>query len=667
MRIAVRLLLLSLTAFIACRRAEAPALSAPARVIVISIDTLRSDHLALYGYQHARTPAIDALRKDGVLFQHVFSATPLTLPSHATILTGLLPARHGILDNVGYTLAPNVDTIATRLRREGFATGAAVSSYILRRETGIDRGFDFFDDAMTVAPPGAETSATREGSATAEALQNWIASNGGNRFFALLHLYEPHTPYEPTYDGDIEKADAIVGSFIDFLKQRGLYDDALIVLLSDHGEGLGDHGEEEHGIFVYREALQVPLIVKLPGGARRGENVSRLVSLTDVWPTIGATLGIKIDGIDALRTDASSSRTLYAESFFAKVHFGWREQRSTLNERHQYIDSARSELFDWVADPFEKKNLLADERRVAAALRSALPPVVFRTPSAVSEEDRRALESLGYLSSSSRSSGAPPDPKDRIASLKSYRDGLAQLHAGNARDAAASLRSFVEQNPDMSDGWVALAEAQHRSGDARAAMESLRVAMTKFPESPIVVLSMASALFERGQIDEARKHAQLVLDSDPVPAHELLAAMAEKRGDMNEARQHLQAAADRAPANAAVLAKLARFDVRANRFEDALGLFDRVVAIGRPAKNIQFERGETLLQLGRVADAESAYRAEVTVYPDNLRGWASLAIVQFVQKKGDEGRATLDEAMRRNPGTASRRMADEVMRTVHAH
>jgi predicted Zn-dependent protease len=293
-----------------------------------------------------------------------------------------------------------------------------------------------------------------------------------------------------------------------------------------------------------------------------------------------------------------------------------------------------------------------------------MPPAVFREPSAVSEEDRRALESLGYLSSSSRGGGASPDPKDKIATLRFYHDGLAQLREGNARAAAVSLRQFVIENPDMSDGWVALAQAQAKSGDGRSAMESLRVAMTRFPESPIVVLSMASALFERGQLDEAEKHARLVLDSDPIPAHELLASMAEKRGDLAKAAEHLTAVLERAPANVDALVRLARLHARAGRFGDAATLFDRAVAVGAPARDVQFDRGETLLQLGRIADAEGAYRAEVTAFPDNLRAWGSLAVVQHVQGKRDDAIATLAEAIRRNPGPRARAMAAEVLRTV---
>ncbi|HKO00063.1 MAG TPA: sulfatase, partial [Thermoanaerobaculia bacterium] len=237
-------------------------------MILISVDTLRSDHLPAYGYTGVATPNIDALRKDGILYKRAYSHTPLTLPSHATILTGTLPADHGLRDNVGFKLAPNVPTLASLLKKNGYATGAAVSAFVLRHETDISRGFDFYDD--DVEPIGASTvigRVQRDGRETARVAKSWIDRQQGT-FFFFLHLYEPHTPYTPPepffgrypnhYDGEIAYADDIVGDFIGYLKQRDLYDKALIIFLSDHGEGLNEHGEEEHGIFLYREALQVP-------------------------------------------------------------------------------------------------------------------------------------------------------------------------------------------------------------------------------------------------------------------------------------------------------------------------------------------------------------------------------------------------------------------------
>ncbi|HEX9160675.1 MAG TPA: sulfatase, partial [Thermoanaerobaculia bacterium] len=263
-------------------------------VFLISVDTLRSDHLPAYGYTGVQTPNLDALRRDSVLYRRVYSQCPLTLPSHLTMLTGLRPGDHGVRDNIGFKLPDNVPTLASLLKQNGYATGAAVSAFVLRRDSGIGRGFDFYDDEVEpVGPTQVIGRVQRNGEETVRVAKAWIDQQAKPVFF-FLHLYEPHTPYTPPepyfsryanhYDGEIAYADAIVGDFIGYLKRKQMYDDALLIFLSDHGEGLNEHGEEEHGIFLYRESLQVPLLMKLPKSRHAGEAADAPIELTDVFP-----------------------------------------------------------------------------------------------------------------------------------------------------------------------------------------------------------------------------------------------------------------------------------------------------------------------------------------------------------------------------------------------
>ena len=250
----------------ACRRQETLIPSNRTPVILISVDTLRSDHLPTYGYRGVETPNIDRFRADAIRFDRAYSHVPLTLPSHATMLTGRLPADTGIRDNLGFQLAANVTTLPSLLKRNGYETGAAVSAFVLRSETGINRGFDFYDDNVDVDLHSLSRS-QRSGAETIRIAENWIKPRASKPFFFFLHLYEPHTPYEPPerfrkyaspYDGEIAYVDELLGTFFQFLRDDGLYDKAVIVFVSDHGEGLGDHGEEEHGILLYREEIEVP-------------------------------------------------------------------------------------------------------------------------------------------------------------------------------------------------------------------------------------------------------------------------------------------------------------------------------------------------------------------------------------------------------------------------
>ncbi|HYM60177.1 MAG TPA: sulfatase, partial [Thermoanaerobaculia bacterium] len=272
-RLAILIAVVALLAT-SCRRGEVSTSGKRAPVILISIDTLRADHLPLFGYKDVETPNIDALRRDGILFTNAFCHVPLTLPSHVTVLTGLLPPDNKVRNNIGYKLDPAVPTLPGILKASGYATGASVSAYVLRGSTGLGPSFDFYDDAIASKPGTPVGSLQRSGKASEEIAARWIGENDSKPFFFFLHLFEPHSPYTPPepfrsrfrlpYDGEIATADAIVGDLLDFLRKRGLYDKAIIVLMSDHGEGLYEHGEPEHGIFLYREAIHVPLIVKLP-------------------------------------------------------------------------------------------------------------------------------------------------------------------------------------------------------------------------------------------------------------------------------------------------------------------------------------------------------------------------------------------------------------------
>jgi hypothetical protein len=272
--------------------------SSNAPVVLVSIDTLRADRLPAYGYKGVETPAIERLQRDAIVFENAYSHSPLTFPSHASLLTGLLPPEHGVRNNIGYKLEPKHETLASVLRARGYATGAAVSAFVLRRATGIDQGFDSYDVVVTAAGAKAVGEVQRDGLTTVARALTWLRGVGGRPFFLFVHLYEPHTPWTPpadqlarygaTYEGEIAAADVALGQLLEGLRQLGRYDEALVVLVSDHGEGLDDHGEAEHGILLYREAIHVPLLVKLPRAERGGSRQTALAGLRDVAPTIAA-------------------------------------------------------------------------------------------------------------------------------------------------------------------------------------------------------------------------------------------------------------------------------------------------------------------------------------------------------------------------------------------
>src|SRR5713101_38200 len=544
-----RLILFLAILLVACGRAGVkPSNHTP--VILICIDTLRSDHLPAYGYRGVDTPNLDALRADSVLFERAYSHVPLTLPSHVTMFTGTLPGVNGVRDNLGFRLGPSVPTLPELLKKNGYATGAAVSAFVLRRETGIARGFDEYDDQIDPANSGANVGRVqRDGGETEQIATRWIAAHEQKPFFYFLHLYEPHTPYDPPepyrsryrlkYDGEIARADAIVGDFISFLKAKGIYDDALILLLSDHGEGLHDHGEAEHGIFVYREALQVPLMVKLPREQERGKSVATPVQLSDVFPTICA-----ITATSAPHTDATSllaiaggstpKRTIYSETLFPKFHFGWSDLHSLIDGDRHYIHAPKPELYDVITDAAEKRNLIEPERRRAFAMRASILPLIQSStaPAPVSPEEARKLAALGYLGQSLPSGAALPDPKDKIAVSDELRRAFTLYEKGEYAEALPLLQKLAAENDRMLDVWDILARTLDRVGRTDEGIDAAKHAFRLSPSTTHLALLIAAMALERNRLDEAQQHAELAVDKEPGMAHDLLARVALARGDI---------------------------------------------------------------------------------------------------------------------------------------
>lgn len=650
----------------ACNREAVQTAAPETPVFVISIDTLRSDHLSAYGYKGAAQPSIDRFRKDAVLFQSAFSQCPQTLVAHASMFTGLIPPTHGVRDNLGYVLKSGSPTLASILGENGYATGAAVSTYVLRRATNVGQGFTFYDDALDYASTAVKSHAERDGDRSRQALERWIRETPQRRVFGFLHLYEPHAPYLPPpeyrthrdpYDDEIGYADTIVGRFLDTLRTAGLYDDALIIITSDHGEGLGDHGEDEHGVFVYREAIQVPLLVKLPKNRRAGETVTAPVSLVDLVPTVLAVTGIqspiRFDGVDVVSA-AVPDRIIYSESYFARLHFGWHQLRSGIGPDFHYIEAPTKELYRYRQDPGERTNVADSFRRELFALQEGVGGIEerFAPPTAIDPEEQRRLASLGYLGGGSTATGDLPDPKTKAGVLRDLRRAVDQIHRGNTAEAIRRLSEFTEKNPDIVDGFTYLAQALMTQRPAEA-ISALQRGLRQHPQSGVLALSAAELLLRERRFDEAKAHAELILKSDPVLAHELLGRIAMARGAWSDAERELRTALDLAPQRSDTLKLLADTLFKQNRRAEEVEMLDRAQREVEtrslpPIAGLNFQRGEALLSLRRVADAEQSFRKETTYFPNNRQAWGSLALVVGAQGRRDEARQILLSATNQN-------------------
>ncbi len=677
---------------------RAPPVRVSGPIVLVSIDTLRADRLPAYGYAGVATPAIDRLAADGVLFERAYSHSPQTLPAHVSLFTGLLPVDHGVRDNLGFALGPERALLPELLAPLGYRSAAAVSSYVLRREVGLARGFDSYDDRLPPAPPDAPSvQVQRDGGDSLAAAERWLDENAGvdSPFFLFLHLYEPHTPYAPPerfsryepYDGEIAYADEIVGRLFESLRGRGLYDDALIVLLSDHGEGLGDHGEQEHGVFLYDEAIRVPLVMKLPRGRGAGQRVEVPVQHVDLLPTLldlaGAPVPQELPG-RSLRTllagdgEGWPTRHLYAEALYPRYHFGWSELYALTTDRYRYIRAPREELYDLVADPGERENLAAQRGRTVRDLRAALDRLrgegALGTPAGVSDDVLRRLRSLGYLGGGGAvdtrtPAAALPDPKDETDVLAGYREAVDLAGRLEFEAAIARLEEILAGNPEMADVWLQLGNLQARTGRLGGAVEAYRRAVALNPADSTGLLAVAATELRLQRLDEAREHGLLAADvartaDRRARAHELLTRIALARRDRAAARRHAALARGADPTLPLPDFVEARILHEDGRYAEALPVFERTLAAVQARTlalaGLHFHLGDTLARLERPAEAERHLREEVRMAPQDTRARSALAMLYQSQGESEAAARTIGELLEAAPTPAGYRLAAQL-------
>lgn len=516
-----------LALLLAATAAGAGDVPAPAQrpsVLLVTLDTTRADHLGAYGAAFARTPHFDALARSGIRFERALAPTPLTLPSHASILTGLVPRRHGVRDNSGFSLAAEATTLTERLREAGYATAAFVSSAVLDRTGGLDRGFALYDDGVRVGDRSAFGHVERAAAQTTDAVLERLPSLAAP-FFLWVHYFDPHLPYVPPepwrgrfkdrpYDGEIAYVDSEVGRLLEAVRRRDA--NFVVAVAGDHGESLGDHGEAAHGVFLYEATQRVPMVLAGPG-IPGGRVLSSPAGLVDLAPTILDLLGLpalgEIDGrslATAVRGGSLSTADYEMETFYPRFAFGWAPLRALVRGAWKWIDAPRPEFYDVAADPGEQTDLLRarpdDARRLARALAERVgaddpaPP-----PSDAETEERRArLAALGYVAGGGASRSSV-DPKDGIVWLADLEAGRRALQTGKPRDGIPPLERLVSRNPENLQAWIALGMCRLASGDARRAEADLREAVALAPDRALPWVRLGDALAARARSDEAAR------------------------------------------------------------------------------------------------------------------------------------------------------------------
>ncbi|HTA41033.1 MAG TPA: sulfatase-like hydrolase/transferase [Bryobacteraceae bacterium] len=466
-------------------------------VILISIDTLRADHLSAYGYTKAQTPNIDAFADGGTIFKQIDAQVPLTLPSHASLMTSMVPFENRVEVN-GDVVPPGAVTLASVLRANGYQTAAFVGSMVMDRRFGLDQGFEVYDS------PFGSQRVRRDAALVTRAALAWLEKNRAQPAFAFLHLYDLHTPYTlpevagltPTvtgYDAELQYVDRMLGRFHELLAGTGLWDKALVIVLADHGESLGDHGETSHGYFAYESTLHVPLIVHWPGGSQRfPKQINESGGLIDVAPTILEFLHFPVppsfEGVSLL--PGHGEHAVFSESVYPREAFGWAPLHVLRLGQWKYIDAPRAELYDLSKDPAERANVFSTQNPAAQSLKSQLGDLIARhgpKPSSASSEvsarTRAVLGSLGYTAGGRAKNGKPPaDPKDKVAESEAYEGGLALLYSSQYDKAIRAFSRIVTEDGQNLPALCALGEAYLRSGNTTRALGLWQQALEKDPQ-----------------------------------------------------------------------------------------------------------------------------------------------------------------------------------------
>jgi arylsulfatase A-like enzyme/Flp pilus assembly protein TadD len=517
-------------------------------VIVITIDTLRADHLHCYGDADVATPNIDALAKAGARFTEAFSAVPITLPSHTVIFTGAYPMATGMHDFSGNKLSPKFPTLATVLHEHGYATAAFIGSAVLDSRFGLNQGFDTYFDHFDFSRLN-ETNLDlmdRPGNEVMDNALAWLRLNPPQPFFLWVHLYDPHFPYTPPepyatryrahpYDGEIAFADAQVGRLFSFLRDSGIYGSSVIALMADHGEGLGEHGEKTHGFFVYNSTLHVPLIFKVPGAEPRV--VSDEVSLADVMPTLLQALKMPIPPTvqgrsllaEILGRAASGPSRLYAETYLPLLHFHWSQLRSFESRGTKYIDAPRPELYDTRSDPDELKNLYRNRQALAHSLHDQLFTFLRRyTPTSGATAEKNLtdpallerLRSLGYVAVSagtySDASGKPlADPKDRVQVYELFSEAMSEGQHGRYDESLRKLKQAAKTEPNLIPIHYLMAINYYRKKDFAQALAEFQEVLKLDPKYALATYYMGLTYGEMSNFDAAIQTLQKALELDP--------------------------------------------------------------------------------------------------------------------------------------------------------
>lgn len=624
---------------------EAAAPPPPPSILLVTVDTLRADRVGAWGSRSGATPVLDRLAASGIRFDEARSHVPLTLPSHGTILTGRLPPSTTLRGNGPFRLAPGVPTLAEVLRGAGYRTGAVVASIVLDRATGLDRGFDAYDDEQRMGPRSWFDWIERGASQVASRAAGWLGRGGDGPFFLWVHFYDPHTPwvappkfrdrFPDGYDAEIAFADEALGQVLEAARQRA-GGNLVVAVLSDHGESLGEQGENQHGYTLHRGVMRVPLVLA-GAGIPAAAVIPDTVGLVDLAPTLAALAGASIPGAEgrdlarfwserpqgAPRPGTSADTGLWEETLHPLFDSGWAPLRGLVTRDWHFVEAPTPRLWDRRRDPGDRSDVATKRKEIVAGLAKktretaeAIGDIGETTASADVDPERLAkLASLGYLSGAASAPRKEPrlDPKDGLPGFLAVEKAGELLRSGRPKEAIALLEPFVKKDPSNPRLWHQLGRGQADAGDLERAERSLRKSVALDPSAEHVRRALASVLEARGNVDGAKGELEAVLAANPRSADAALAlsAMAVKRGDLAASEAILQ----------------------------------RALAAGVRDPDLLGRIGLHRAKAGDAAGAETHFRQAVELDPDDPTGRLELARIEMRRGRPESARPHLDRCV----------------------
>ncbi|MBW2233014.1 MAG: sulfatase-like hydrolase/transferase [Deltaproteobacteria bacterium] len=649
-------------------------------VLVVTLDTTRADRLGAYGNREIETPVLDKLAREGLLFANAMTTVPATMPAHSSLMTGLYPFHHGVRANGTFRLEEEQITLAEILSNRGVRTAAAVSAYVLDSSYGLDQGFEsYLDDLTRGIQHAPQMFRERPAELANQAAVEWLRGHVDERFFLWLHYFDPHAPYLPPepfrlryldnpYDGEIAYVDQQLGVLLDELVALGVRDRTLVVVTADHGEGLGEHGEFTHSLFLYDATLRVPLIVHAPTALPQGRVIERQVSLVDVVPTVLDLLGIDapggLDGRSLLDQLPPEPRPIYVETLATMTLHGWAPLFGVRREDFKYVFAPRPELYDLRHDPGELENLFEERSGIARELHRVLVDLAGEDPHLVApivpnmevdDASREALAALGYIVTTGEAAeeDAPIDPKDGIAHWERVQRGVFQRNSGDAVGAIKTLEAALEAVPRDVFALQVLAGAYLLQGRAEEALERALAAETLEGSNPSIPLLVASVHLDRRELERAEAaigRARAIQADDP-HADSLAARVAALRGDAGEALRLLQRALalDRGARRAQLLNQLADLHLERGSRDEARTAFEE--ALETDAFNGQSHAGlaEILWDDGNADKAHWHLAQGLRFNPVQPRALSVLCGVRMAEKRFEAAIAACERALEITP------------------